>query len=132
MCVNFYCVTCCQLHALSPSNLLPPLLSLFPSLLPLPCFLLLFSSSSLLSSSPPTFLTSLLHVRIFVSSWDTLAWPRHIVDQVEQSEEQLEQDEQKFHKKLFDVCVCDDVHMEVSERFVQVSNLNLFTFYSLL
>lgn len=54
------------------------------------------------------------------------------MDQVEQSEEQLEQDEQKFHKKLFDVCVCDDVHMEVSERFVQVSNLNLFTFYSLL
>ena len=37
------------------------------------------------------------------------------MDQVEQSEEQLEQDEQKFHKKLFDVCVCDDVHMEVSE-----------------
>ena len=37
-----------------------------------------------------------------VPSWDTLAWPRHIEDQVEQTEGQLEQDEQKFHKKVLD------------------------------
>ena len=78
------------------------------SSLPLPSLLLSFLSFCscfslfpplLFSSSPSTFLTS---TPIFVSSWDTLAWPRRIVDQVEQSEEQLEQDEQKFHKKLLD------------------------------
>ena len=97
-----------QIFALSSSKSSPfhSLPSFPPPLLlpswPLPCRLFLFPpffpgtpSSSLPSSfslSPP----------LLVSSWDTLAWPRRIVDQVEQSEEQLEQDEQKFHKKLLD------------------------------
>ncbi len=35
-------------------------------------------------------------------SWDTLAWNKRIIDQIETTETQLEQDEQKFHKKLID------------------------------
>ena len=77
-----------------PFHFLPSSSPFSLSVLASPCFLL-FSSPPL----PPTFLAS---TPIFVSSWDTLAWPRRIVDQVEQSEEQLEQDEQKFHKKLLD------------------------------
>ena len=97
------CLVCsvlyyCQLHAdiCKISSLpLPSLLLSFLSFCS--CFSLFLPL--LFSSSPPTFLAS---TPIFVFSWDTLAWPRRIVDQVEQSEEQLEQDEQKFHKKLLD------------------------------
>ena len=34
--------------------------------------------------------------------WNTLAWPRKVVDQIESTEQQLEQDEQRFQKKLLD------------------------------
>lgn len=38
----------------------------------------------------------------FNNRWDTLSWPRRIFDQIDITENQMEQDEQKFHKKLID------------------------------
>ena len=35
-------------------------------------------------------------------SWNTLGWPGKITDQVESTETQMEQDNQKFQKKLSD------------------------------
>ena len=59
------------------------------------------------------------HSSLSVPSWDTLAWPRHIEDQVEQTEGQLEQDEQKFHKKLLD----DEAQLEDKLDNLQVCRL---------
>ena len=49
--------------------------------------------------------------------WDTLSWPRKILDQIEMTENQMEQDEQKFHKKLID----DQAQLEDKLDTLQVS-----------
>ena len=97
-----------QIFALSSSKSSPfhSLPSFPPPLLlpswPLPCRLFLFPPFFLAPLLPLSLLPFLSPLPSLFLSWDTLAWPRRIVDQVEQSEEQLEQDEQKFHKKLLD------------------------------
>ena len=54
--------------------------------------------------------------------WDTLAWPRKIFDQIDITENQMEQDEQKFHKKLID----DQTQLEDKLDTLQVSNNSIF------
>ena len=49
-------------------------------------------------------------------SWNTLSWPHKITDQIEATEEQLCQDEQKFQKKLLD----DQTQLEDRLDTVQV------------
>ena len=49
--------------------------------------------------------------------WDTLSWPRKIFDQIDNTENQMEQDEQKFHKKLID----DQTQLEDKLDTLQVS-----------
>ena len=44
----------------------------------------------------------LIAVYTFLFSWDTLSWNKRIMDQIELTETQMEQDESKFHKKLLD------------------------------
>ena len=56
----------------------------------------------------------------FLFRWDTLAWPRKILDQIDITENQMEQDEQKFHKKLID----DQTQLEDKLDTLQVSNIS--------
>ena len=53
-------------------------------------------------------------------SWTTLSWPHKLVDQVEATEAQLEQDEQKFQKKLLD----DQTQLDDKLDTIQVGDIN--------
>ena len=55
--------------------------------------------------------------------WDTLSWPRKILDQIDITENQMEQDEQKFHKKLID----DQTQLEDKLDTLQVSKKYMFS-----
>jgi hypothetical protein len=57
---------------------------------------------------------------MFWLRWDTLAWPRKVLDQIDMTENQMEQDEQKFHKKLID----DQTQLEDKLDTLQVSEKN--------
>lgn len=57
--------------------------------------------------------------KVLTIRWDTLAWPRKIYDQIEITENQMEQDEQKFNKKLVD----DQTQLEDKLDTLQV-NIN--------
>ena len=61
--------------------------------------------------------TQCLIVIFFLFRWDTLAWPRKVLDQIDITENQMEQDEQKFHKKLID----DQTQLEDKLDTLQVS-----------
>lgn len=56
---------------------------------------------------------------LFLFRWDTLAWPRKVMDQIDITENQMEQDEQKFHKKLID----DQTQLEDKLDTLQVSKV---------
>lgn len=43
-----------------------------------------------------------VHVIVLIFRWDTLGWPHKILDQIDITENQMEKDEKKFHKKLID------------------------------
>lgn len=58
-------------------------------------------------------------------SWDTLAWSRRIIEQVETTETQLENDEQKFHKKLLD----DQTQLEDKMDTLQVRSSMTYMLY---
>ena len=68
--------------------------------------------------------------------WDTLSWPRKICDQVDITENQIEQDEQKFHKKLLDDQTQLEDKLDTLQvriiRWHSVINLRMTTTYSIL
>ena len=47
-------------------------------------------------------LIPLLNLSLFLSRWNTLSWPKKIIDQIEQTKLQLTLDQDKYHKKLLD------------------------------
>ena len=47
-----------------------------------------------------------------------MAWPRKVLDQIDITENQMEKDEQKFHKKLID----DQTQLEDKLDTLQVSD----------
>ena len=59
-----------------------------------------FPSASIVFTCEQTYTHT--HTHTHTHSWTTLGWPSKISDQVETQEEQLEQDQQKFQKKLLD------------------------------
>ncbi len=62
---------------------------------------------------------------MYIHRWTTMAWPSKIADQIELTEEQLDQDEQKFQKKLQD----DQTQLDDRLDSVQVCKIHCRMYY---